>query len=53
MLMYDDSSLQLLEYHRSMLEDGQRTGSFLMALLNIVKFASSDSGEQVSASVHG
>jgi len=34
--MYDDTSLQILEYHRSMLEDRQRTGSFLKAILKIV-----------------
>lgn len=35
--MYDDTSLQILEYHRSMLEDRERTGSFLNAILKIVK----------------
>jgi protein arginine N-methyltransferase 1 len=35
--MYDDTSLQILEYHRSMLDDRVRTGSFLKAILKTVK----------------
>ena len=35
--MYDDTSLQILEYHRSMLEDRGRTGSFLKAIMKTVK----------------
>ena len=34
--MYDDTSLQILEYHRSMLEDRKRTGSFLKVIMKIV-----------------
>jgi protein arginine N-methyltransferase 1 len=35
--MYDDTSLQTIEYHRSMLLDKERTGSFLRAILRTVK----------------
>jgi len=35
--MYDDTSLQILEYHRSMLADRERTASFLKAIFKIVK----------------
>ena len=34
--MYDDTSLQMLEFHRSMLDDRVRTGSFLKAILKTV-----------------
>lgn len=34
--MFDDTSLQILEYHRSMLDDRVRTGSFLKAIINTV-----------------
>jgi predicted RNA methylase len=35
--MYDDTSLQTIEYHRSMLFDNVRTESFLRAILTTVK----------------
>ena len=35
--MYDDRTLQIIEYHRSMLIDEVRTTSFLRAILGAVK----------------
>ncbi len=35
--MYDDKSLEILEYHRSILFDEVRTDSFLRAILTTVK----------------
>lgn len=35
--MYDDKSLEILEYHRSILLDKVRTESFLRAILKTVK----------------
>lgn len=35
--MYDDTSMQILEYHRSMLDDRVRTDSFLRAIMKTVK----------------
>lgn len=35
--MYDDTALQILEYHCSMLDDRERTGSFLKAILKAGK----------------
>lgn len=35
--MYDDTALQIIEYHRSMLDDKVRTTSFLRAIMNAVK----------------
>ena len=35
--MYDDKSLEILEYHRSILLDEVRTESFLRAIIKTVK----------------
>lgn len=35
--MYDDKTLQILEYHRGMLIDEHRTDSFLRSILKTVK----------------